>query len=228
MIIENCVEHPAVKEWYGCFCFPVKNLEKASGNMRSFAIYPLESTVWKRSASSARTVWEKTTLLKMIAGEEPPSAGLLRFLSPVSISLLNQYCPFPSDLRVEQAVQNAAPAGSPISMEEVLKKFGFMNLGDRKIGDLSGGEKTRLQLACIWREPVDLLLLDEPTNHLDLVQLDWLEGFIREYPGAIILVSHDRYFLDRTVGRILELSPAGMASFPGNYTNYQRIKTEHG
>ncbi len=87
---------------------------------------------------------------------------------------------------------------------------------------LSGGQKTRLGLALLLLSEPDLLLLDEPTNHLDLEALDWLEGFVRTYPGTVLLVSHDRAFLDRTVTRILWLDPERrrIASYPGTYRDF--------
>ncbi|MDD3023256.1 MAG: ABC-F type ribosomal protection protein [Syntrophomonadaceae bacterium] len=86
--------------------------------------------------------------------------------------------------------------------------------------DLSGGEKTRVLLGKILLEEPDILLLDEPTNHLDLKTIEWLEGFLKEYKGAVLMVSHDRYFLDTVAGRILELSQDHMEGYPGNYSYY--------
>jgi ATP-binding cassette subfamily F protein 3 len=94
------------------------------------------------------------------------------------------------------------------------------------VDDLSGGEKTRVGLARLLLSKPDLLLLDEPTNHLDIDALEWLEGFLQRFEGAVILVSHDRTFLDRTVSSVLELdaSTRTSASYPGNYTRYLEAK----
>src|SRR5581483_10075430 len=87
---------------------------------------------------------------------------------------------------------------------------------------LSGGQKTRLGLATLLLRAPDLLLLDEPTNHLDVEALEWLEAFVRGYPGAVLIVSHDREFLDQTVARILYLDPEArtVKSYTGNYSDF--------
>lgn len=85
---------------------------------------------------------------------------------------------------------------------------------------LSGGEKTRVILAKILLEEPDILLLDEPTNHLDLVTIEWLEGFLKEYKGAVLIISHDRYFLDSVVDRIIELFSDHIEAYLGNYSYY--------
>lgn len=85
---------------------------------------------------------------------------------------------------------------------------------------LSGGEKTRVILAKILLEEPDVLLLDEPSNHLDLAAIEWLEGFLTEYPGAVMVISHDRYFLDAVAGKIIELKPDHAELYPGNYSYY--------
>ena len=90
--------------------------------------------------------------------------------------------------------------------------------------DLSGGEKTRVNLACTILQKTDLLLLDEPTNHLDLSAIEWLEEYIDQYSGTVLIVSHDRFFLDRTVHRVLELEDGCITDFPGNYTFYMQEK----
>lgn len=94
------------------------------------------------------------------------------------------------------------------------------------INQLSGGQKTRLALAKLLLEKKDLLILDEPTNHLDIETLTWLETYLKNYPGALLMVSHDRYFLDSVVNEIYEISMGNILHFTGNYTNYLKEKAE--
>ena len=91
---------------------------------------------------------------------------------------------------------------------------------DKKISSLSGGEKTRLSLACLLLRKPDILFLDEPTNHLDIGTLKWLEQYLKSYKGTIVLVSHDRYFINKTASRIMELSANTITNYIGNYDYY--------
>jgi ATP-binding cassette subfamily F protein 3 len=117
-----------------------------------------------------------------------------------------------------QALQNTG-----LPPVNVLAPLGLADLSPRKrVGELSGGQKTRLMLARLLLSQPNLLLLDEPTNHLDIGMLEWLEGWLGAFPGAALIVSHDRAFLDNTVSRILDLDPEthGVREYPGNYSNY--------
>ena len=109
----------------------------------------------------------------------------------------------------------------------IIKGLGFSEQDfNREIACFSGGEKTRASLArLLVREP-DLLLLDEPTNHLDLEALDWLETYLRNYRGAVLVISHDRYFLDQVTTRTLELNHHTLKSYAGNYSRYVVLKAE--
>ncbi len=114
-----------------------------------------------------------------------------------------------------------------VKIETVLNGMGFpKELYDRGIGSLSGGEKTRLAMAKLLLEQPALLILDEPTNHLDFKTVMWLEGYLSGYKGALLVVSHDRYFLDRLVTRIWELEERRLFDYPGNYTKYKQLKAE--
>lgn len=114
----------------------------------------------------------------------------------------------------------------------ILTKLGIRNYHE-KVGNLSGGQKKRIALACSLITPCELLILDEPTNHLDSDSIEWLEEFLNSRKGALLMITHDRYFLDRVTNRIIELDRGNMYSYPGNYTAFlemkiERLQTEQG
>ncbi len=110
-------------------------------------------------------------------------------------------------------------------VESVLTRLGVSDW-DRAVEGLSGGERKRVALARVLLQRPDLLLLDEPTNHLDADTTLWLEELLQEYPGAVMLITHDRYFLDRVVTRMIEVARAELTGYPGGYTEYLEAKTE--
>ena len=110
-------------------------------------------------------------------------------------------------------------------MESVLTRLG-VDAWERPVGTLSGGERKRVALARVLVQQPDLLLLDEPTNHLDADTTLWLEDYLLDYAGAVMLITHDRYFLDRVVTRMIEVNRAELTPFPGGYTEYLEAKAE--
>lgn len=134
-------------------------------------------------------------------------------------ALLNQY----ADLA--QAFEEAGGYTYESEIRTVLTKFHFQTEDlERPINTFSGGQKTRLAFVKLLLSKPDVLLLDEPTNHLDLDTIEWLEGYVKRYPKAVVVVSHDRMFLDDVTDVVYELEYGVMRRYPGNYTNYQKVK----
>lgn len=113
-----------------------------------------------------------------------------------------------------------------VRIKTVLNGMGFEGLYDQVVDTMSGGEKTRLKLTRLLLEEPDLLVLDEPTNHLDVKTLFWLEDYLATFKGAILTVSHDRFFLDKLCNRILEVENHKVLSFAGNYSKYKQLKAD--
>lgn len=112
-------------------------------------------------------------------------------------------------------------------VESVLARLGFAEADFHKpVGGLSGGERTRLSLAKLLLEEPELLILDEPTNHLDLNATEWLESWVKQYNGAVLLVSHDRTFLEATADRVLEIREGTLTSYPGRFSQFLRLRAE--
>ncbi|MGM0419560.1 MAG: ribosomal protection-like ABC-F family protein [Bacillota bacterium] len=122
---------------------------------------------------------------------------------------------------VQEKFANSAGYSYESRIKQVATGLG-VSLGelDKKISYLSGGEKTRVGLVKLLLKEPDLLLLDEPTNHLDISSVEWLEDYLNSYPGSVIIISHDRYFLDRTISRIVEIEYGSNEEYPGNYSYY--------
>ena len=109
--------------------------------------------------------------------------------------------------------------------EIAIKKFGFKEEDkNKKVNEFSGGQKTKIAFLKLLLSKPDILLLDEPTNHLDIVAIEWLENYLKNYPKAIVIVSHDRMFLDKIVNKVYEIEYASMVEYKGNYTDYEKQK----
>ncbi|MDO4598734.1 MAG: ABC-F family ATP-binding cassette domain-containing protein [[Ruminococcus] gnavus] len=166
----------------------------------------------------------KTTLLRMIAGTETPDDGQIIRQNGMKIAHLTQNPVFPEGATVLSYAQSVAA-----DMEwKVQSNLNILGITDHsiKIEHLSGGQKRRVALAKVLAEDFDLLLLDEPTNHLDAEMISWLEGYLRAYRGTVIMVTHDRYFLDQVTNRILEISHGKMYSYDANYTKFLELKAQ--
>lgn len=169
----------------------------------------------------------KTTLMRILAGRDANAKGKVEYGANVDLAYFAQYDE--EDLHPANSVLGEFLSTAPLSVSDkargILGAFLFSGEDvDKKIQMLSGGERTRLRLAKMLCGNANLLLMDEPTNHLDIGSRLTLEEALRQYTGAVVLVSHDRYFLDRVVTRVIEVKEGKATSYPGNYTEYLRMK----
>lgn len=167
----------------------------------------------------------KSTLLKIIAGIEEPDEGQVVKGKGIELAYLAQTPLYYENENVLEYVMRGKHADSQPKAKEILNKLGITNHG-AMMNILSGGQKKRAALARTLVEPARLLILDEPTNHLDNDMVLWLEQFIKNFKGELIMVTHDRYFLDNVTNRIVELDKASLYSYDTNYSGFLELKTQ--
>ena len=167
----------------------------------------------------------KSTLLKIIAGVEEPDEGQVVKGKGIELAYLAQTPLYYDNENVLEYVMRGKHADSQPKAKEILNKLGITDHG-AMMNILSGGQKKRAALARTLVEPARLLILDEPTNHLDNDMVLWLEQFIKNFKGELIMVTHDRYFLDNVTNRIVELDKASLYSYDTNYSGFLELKTQ--
>jgi len=169
----------------------------------------------------------KTTLLKILLGEEEPTAGEVKRGHLVEIGYLDQHLKMlPEDKSVLRAVWPFPdPEIDEKKMRDLLGRFGLSgDIVHQNVRELSGGERSRACLAKLTALGVNVLILDEPTNHLDIWACESLEDALRAYEGTVIVVSHDRYFLNRIADMLIVLDASGARVVHGNYDTYEMMR----
>lgn len=167
----------------------------------------------------------KSTFLKIIAGIEEPDAGEIVSGRGVTVSYLAQAPQFnPGDTIVGYVIKDKNNA-SEAEAKTILTKLGITDF-DASINTLSGGQRKRIALARTLVSPAEVLILDEPTNHLDSDMVIWLEDYIKKFKGELIMVTHDRYFLDNVTNRIVELDGGKLYGYDTNYSGFLELKTQ--
>ena len=165
----------------------------------------------------------KSTFLRLAAGKEKPDSGSVSYDPNVRLGYLPQDPAYgPENTVMEQVEAGLDPTAREIARYEaveILTRLGIADVG-QKMGALSGGQRKRVALAACLVHPCDLLLLDEPTNHLDAEMIGWLETYLQRFTGGILLVTHDRYFLERIADRTLEVSFGKLYVYEGGYSAY--------
>ena len=169
----------------------------------------------------------KSTLLRLLAGAEEPDEGTVRPDPNVRLEYLPQNPVFPGERTVlEQVLAGLSDDDRVLAEYEaktILNRLGVSRF-DQKVGELSGGERRRVALAAVLARPSDVLILDEPTNHLDNDMVNWLEEELKAWKGALVMVTHDRYFLERIVTTMVEVEDGKLYTYPGNYDKYLERK----
>lgn len=218
----------------------VENITKAYGERKLFDLAGFYLQEGEKAGIIGINGTGKSTLLKMIAGLEEPDEGKIIMANHVVVSYLPQNPVFePEVTAIEAVVQSAVEANlqkeQELSEEEkatitaeaknMLTRLGVYNF-EQKCKELSGGQKKRLALVAVLLSSADLLVLDEPTNHLDNEMSDWLEEMLKKRRGAIVMITHDRYFLDSVSNRIVEIDKGHIYSYSTNYSGFLELKAQ--
>ena len=218
----------------------VENITKAYGERKLFDNAGFFLQEGEKAGIIGINGTGKSTLLKMIAGLEEPDEGKIVMANHMVVAYLPQNPVFDAEKTVISAVVEKAMEAKlqkklKLSEEEeatlaaeaksMLTKLGVYDF-EQKCGELSGGQKKRLALVAVLLSPADLLVLDEPTNHLDNEMSDWLEETLKKHRSAIVMITHDRYFLDSVSNRIVEIDKGHIYSYSTNYSGFLELKAQ--
>ena len=233
----------------------IQNLTKSIGDLVLFEDLSFSVAEGQHVGLIARNGAGKSTLLSLIAGKDTADSGDIVFQKGLRIGMLEQSPDFSPEMPVRQAVASRlraeyaslliADEGQTLQAhtdafdadeewtevqlraQQILTQLKITQL-DKPIGLLSGGQQKRVALASVLIANPDLLILDEPTNHLDLEMIEWLEKYLQRNTKALLLVTHDRYFLDRVCQSIVEIDQQTAYSYKGNYAYYLEKRDEIG
>lgn len=197
----------------------IENLTKSHGDRMIFADVTFGINQGDKIALIAKNGTGKTTLLRCLAGTESADSGKITPRSGLKTGILEQTPQLPDEMTVEDFVGNDDKLRRLLTQMEVF-------VTSQLIGNLSGGQRKRLALAKVIASEPDQLILDEPTNHLDIPTIEWLENYLTRSKVTLLMVTHDRYFLDRVCDKIIEIDRTSLYVYEGNYANYLRRRRE--
>jgi len=213
-------------EFFGDEVMLVKNLTMGFGGRTLFSDVNLRMEGGERIALIGDNGTGKSTLLKILMGEEQPETGKIKYGPTVKSAYLPQIITFDDPRR--NLVDTMLYAKKGFSTQAARDRLGaFQFRGEdvfKSVSVLSGGEQSRLRLCMLMDEEINLLVLDEPTNHLDIASREWIEEAVEAYEGALLFVSHDRYFINRFATRIWELENGVITDYPVSFQKYKEIK----
>lgn len=204
----------------------VQQLSKSFGSLVLFKDISFSVAEGQKIGLIAKNGTGKSTLLSILSGHEGYDSGSIVFRRDIRVSMLEQSPSFDSNESVLDACFNHE--GNPnmiLKAKQILTKLKIRDL-NQPIGQLSGGQQKRVALANVLITDPDMLILDEPTNHLDLKMIEWLEGFLKRGNKTLLMVTHDRFFLDRVCSVILELDDKTIYTYRGNYSYYLEKRQE--
>ena len=213
------------KEFRGDEVMVIGDLGKSYGEKHLFSDLELLMEPGERIAIMGDNGCGKSTLVKIILGEEIPDRGFVRLGPAVKTAYLPQHVTFSHPERTALDTLIYDCKASPQEARDRLAAFNFAGENALKtVGTLSGGEQSRLRLCMLMKSDINLLILDEPTNHLDIASREWIEQALDDYEGALLFVSHDRWFVDAFATRVWELKNGKLTDFRGGYPEYREYK----
>ena len=163
----------------------------------------------------------KTTLLKLIMGEEPCDSGFIKVSGSIKIAYMSQIIFFEDEKAAVLETLRSAVGLPEEKLRSILANFRFKAPDVlKKVGNLSGGEKSRLKLCLLMQNQVNFLILDEPTNHLDIESREWIEDAVEDFGGTMLFISHDRFFLNRFASKVWRMKDGGITEYAGSFEDY--------
>lgn len=236
----------------------IDGISKSFGVLQLFSDISFVVEERQRIGLIARNGKGKSTLLKIIAGDDVPDSGKITMRTGLRVGYLEQEPDFDENLTVIEAClqrnseksqliaryEEAVSCGNDGELQHLIEEMDRLDAWDyensarqvlsklnitlfnQPVRELSGGQKKRVALAAVLIEQPDLMILDEPTNHLDMEMVEWLEEYLARFTGSLLMVTHDRYFLDRVCNEIIEIDNGGIYRYKGNYNYFLQRREE--